>query len=61
MSDWQFIGLVAVVGAFCVVRGIVDLRARRYVWGGLGVVIGLTVLLMPVQTNAVKVDLPVNR
>jgi hypothetical protein len=63
VSDWQFVGLVAVVGAFCVVRGAVDLRARRYVWGGIGVVIGLAALLtpVPVQTQAVKIDLPANR
>ncbi len=60
MSDWQFVGLVAVVGVFCLVRGLADLRARRYVWGGIGVVIGLAVLCVPVQTHAVKVDLPVN-
>jgi hypothetical protein len=61
MSDWQFVGLVAVAGAFCVVRGIVDLRARRYAWGAIGVVIGLAVLCMPVQTHAVKIDLPASR
>jgi len=60
VSDWQFVALVATVSAFCIVRGIADLRARRFVWGGLGVVIGLAVLCTPVQTHAVKVDLPVN-
>ncbi len=61
MSEWQFVGLVAVVGVFCLVRGLVDLRARRYAWGAIGVVIGVTVLCMPVQTHAIKIDLPVNR
>jgi bacteriorhodopsin len=61
MADWQFVALVAAMGIFCIVRGLFDLRARRYAWGAIGVVIGLVVVCAPVQTHAVKVDLPVNR
>jgi hypothetical protein len=61
MSDWQFVAMVAAVAAFCVVRGIFDLIGKRYAWGVLGIVLGLFVLVTPVQTHAVKVDLPVNK
>jgi hypothetical protein len=51
---WLWIGLA--VGIFCVVRGIVDLRQRRYVWGGVGLLAGLVLLLAPIETRAVKYD-----
>ena len=60
MSDSHFVALVAVASVFCIVRGIVDLRARRFVWGGLGVMIGLIILCVPVRTHAIKVDLPIS-
>lgn len=40
-------------------EGIADLRARRYVWGAVGLVSAGVFLLTPIQTHAVKVDLPV--
>ena len=43
---------------FCVVRAIVDLRARKYVWGALGLVSAALFLLTPIQTTAVKIDMP---
>jgi hypothetical protein len=52
---WLYAGFAA--GLFCIVRGAVDLRQRRYIWGLLGIVIGLTFLLAPIQTYAVKYDL----
>ena len=45
------------VGIFCVVRGIADLRAKRYVWGVLGILAGLALLLTPVGTEVTKFDL----
>jgi hypothetical protein len=56
VQTWLWLGTVA--GVFCVVRGIADLRARRYLWGSLGVLAGLALLLIPVQTHVVKFDLP---
>ena len=52
--------VAAATGIFCVVRGIFDLRAKRYVWGAAGLVLGFGLMLMPVPTHAVKIDLPVN-
>ncbi len=56
MRLWPWIGLA--VGLFCIVRGIVDVRDRRYLWGGLGIFAGLILLLTPIRTHAVKLDLP---
>jgi uncharacterized membrane protein HdeD (DUF308 family) len=53
-----FAWIALAVGIFCIVRGVMDLRARRYAWGGLGIVAGLTLILMPIPTQAVKFDLP---
>lgn len=52
---WTWIGLA--VGIFCIVRGGFDLRQRRYVWGGLGIIAGLSLMLVPIPSHAVKVDL----
>ena len=56
MMLWSWIGLA--VGLFCLARGGLDLRERRYVWGGLGVIAGLSLLLVPIPAHAVKFDLP---
>jgi uncharacterized membrane protein HdeD (DUF308 family) len=53
-----FAWIALAIGIFCIVRGVIDLRARRYAWGALGIVAGLTLILMPIPTQAVKFDLP---
>ena len=45
------------VGIFCVVRGVADLRARRYAWGAMGVLAGLVLLLTPITSEVAKFDL----
>ena len=52
----MWVGLA--VAIFCIVRGIVDLRDQRYIWGIVGIVAGLALLLIPIQTRAVKMDIP---
>lgn len=52
---WPWIALA--VAAYCIVRGTIDLRAHRYVWGGLGVLAGIALLLVPIRSEAVKLDL----
>ncbi|AOW23257.1 hypothetical protein AVM11_18195 [Sphingomonas melonis TY] len=42
---------------YCLARGIVDLRARRYGWGLIGVFSAVLLFLIPIPTNAIKVDL----
>lgn len=43
---------------YCIVRGLQDLRQKQYVWGALGITSGLILLLVPIQTHAVTVTLP---
>ncbi len=48
------------IGCFAIVRGVVDLREKRHVWGALGVVCGLLLVLnapMP-PSRSVVLDLP---
>jgi len=56
MTLWMAMGLAA--GAFCIARGAVDLRRRRYIWGVAGIAIGCALLLTPIQSSAVKFDVP---
>ena len=54
-----WIAASALAGVYCIVRAIADLRAKHYLWGAIGLLSGLVLLLTPVQTH-VKVDLPVS-
>ena len=62
MSAWIFangwIYASIAVAVFCVIRGIVDLRQRRFVWGALGILSGLVIMTTPIPSHAVKYDLP---
>jgi hypothetical protein len=49
---------VLAVAAYCFARGIVDLRQRRFVWGAVGILGGIIIMTVPIQTHAVKYDLP---
>jgi len=53
---WLIVGLVAAL--FCIVRGIVDIRQRRYAWGVIGVLVGVALMLAPTPSMSVKVDIP---
>ena len=53
---WAFAGIGASI--YCIARGIVDIRSRKYIWGVLGLVSAGFILLTPIQTHAVKFDLP---
>lgn len=50
----MIIGLFG-VGVFCLVRAIFDLRAKRYAWGGCGLLCAAAVLFMPVPTHSVVI------
>ena len=52
--------ILAFAGIFCLVRAIVDLRARRYWWGAAAAVSAVGILTVPIPTHAVKIDLPRN-
>ena len=53
---WIFAFLGAAI--YCVVKAVIDLRAKRYVWGVIGLLCAGIILLAPIQTHAVKVDMP---
>jgi len=53
---WSFAALAAAV--YCIARAFVDFRQRKYIWGVLGIASAATFMLAPIQTHAVKIDLP---
>jgi hypothetical protein len=55
MDAWIYASMAAAL--YCLVRGIVDLRERRFVWAALGIVSGLVLMLTPIRSHAVKYDL----
>lgn len=61
MRALMMLGIAALVAlVFCVVRLVVDLRARRFGWAAAGLIVSALLLwacLTPVETHAVKVDL----
>jgi hypothetical protein len=44
---------------YCIARAVVNIRRKQYIWGALGIASAAVFLLLPVQTHAVKVDLPI--
>ena len=56
MLLWTILALSAAV--YCLARGIQDIRERRYIWALLGFASAAALLLTPVQTHAVKLDIP---
>jgi hypothetical protein len=57
MLWWLFASGAAAI--YCIARAIFDLRQKRYVWAAFGLISAGVLLLTPVKTHAVKVDLPV--
>lgn len=56
---WNFAALAAAI--YCMGKAVIDLRARRYGWGIVGLLTAVVFLVTPIQTHAVKVDLPAAR
>jgi hypothetical protein len=44
------------VAAYCIVRAVIDLREKKYLWAAFGIFAAAAILLTPIQTHAVKVD-----
>ncbi len=53
---WMLAGLCA--GIYCIARAIRDFRDGNYIWTVLGILSGAVFLLTPIQSHAVKIDLP---
>ncbi|WP_230772353.1 hypothetical protein [Sphingomonas sp. Leaf4] len=59
MSTFFFWNVAALAAAiYCIAKAVIDLRARRYVWGTIGLLSAAVFLTTPIQTHAVKIDLP---
>ncbi|MEH3158995.1 MAG: hypothetical protein PGN08_08725 [Sphingomonas taxi] len=54
---WTIAAIVAIL--YCLAKAIIDLRARRYAWGIAGLFSAAVLLLTPLPTRAIKVDLPI--
>jgi len=54
---WNIAALIAAI--YCLIKAVLDLRSRRYAWGIVGLASAAVFLLTPVQTRAVKFDLPI--
>lgn len=55
MLIWTIVGLLA--SGYCIARGLQDLRQKKYAWAAVGFICAGALLLTPIQTRAVKVDL----
>jgi cell division protein FtsW (lipid II flippase) len=54
----QLLWTLLALGLFCSVQAVRDLRRRNYPMAALAALCVLLILLVPVQTHAVKVDFP---
>lgn len=43
---------------YCAIRAAFDFRHKRYLLGAVGVALTLGLLMVPIATHAVRVDLP---
>ena len=46
------------VALFCLVQSIRDLRRKQYVWAAFGMAGFLALILLPIPTHAINIDLP---
>lgn len=53
---YDFGALLAVI--YCVSRVVVDFRQGKYIWAAFGAAAALILIWTPVETHAVKLDLP---
>lgn len=54
---WTFV-LTLVTALFCIARSIADIRQRRFVWGVVGLLVGIALASSLIVSTSVKVDLP---
>ena len=50
--------ILGAAALYCLARAVMDFRERRFAWGAAGLLCAILLLLAPVATHAVKVDLP---
>ena len=60
MGEWGVTAaIISVTALYALLRGLSDLRERRFAWAVLGLASAVGLLCMPITTHAVKVDLPI--
>lgn len=58
MTTYYWLAVPILVALACLVRAILDLRAKRYVWALVNVASAGGLLAMPVPTQSISVELP---
>jgi hypothetical protein len=53
---WSF--LLLLVAIYCIARAVSDIRQKKYAWAAFGLLGAAAILLMPMESHAIKVDLP---
>ena len=51
-------GALLLVAVYCLVQAIRDIRSKHYAMAALGFLCAALLLLMPIRSEAVKLDLP---
>ena len=44
---------------YCIAQAIRDIKAKNYIWAAAAAASAAALLLVPIKTHAIKVDLPV--
>ena len=57
-NSWFWLAASVALLAYCVAQAIRDFRAKHYGWAAAAAIAAILLLMMPMQTHAVKVDLP---
>ena len=57
MMDW-WIWVLPLVAFYCLAQAVRDFRRRQYVAAAIGAGLAVAIMFIPIQTHAVKVDLP---
>jgi len=57
-SGWFWTTALAAVAVYCAVQAVRDFRAKRYAWAAAAAISAVLLLTMPMQSHAVKIDLP---
>ncbi|MBT0669093.1 hypothetical protein HT136_12045 [Novosphingobium profundi] len=58
MTTFYWLAVPILVALACLVRAVLDFRAKRYVWAVIGIASAVGLLAMPVPTQSFTVDLP---
>ena len=52
--------ILVLAGLYCLARGVMDVRAKRWVWGALGLASGIAIMAAPIPTQ-VSVEVPAGK